>query len=192
MATKANTKMQKTEIAELLAKQPSTVAEKDAYILELQSSLKDLAAQVADLQEMVAWMRKQMFGSKSEHTPVKDKTQLGTFNEAEQEFEAEVDEPVKKDKRGYHVRTREGRWKLVSGKDVPFEDRVLELQGKNLLCTACGTEMQKIGQEVVREVPVFIPAKMKIVRYIQPSYCCPCCKKKGIVRIANFLRQSRC
>lgn len=38
----------------------------------------------------------------------------------------------------------------------------------------------------MREIPEFVPAKLKIVRYIQPTYCCPCCKKKGIVRIAKY------
>lgn len=49
----------------------------------------------------------------------------------------------------------------------------------------CGTEMICIGKETVREIPEFVPAKLKIVRYIQPTYCCPCCKKRGIVCIAK-------
>lgn len=183
---KTSAKMLKVGISELLEKHPSTNAEKDAYIRELQGCLKDLAAEVANLQEMVAWMRKQAYGSKSEKTPVTDEKQLGMFNETEQEFKAEVVEPVKKDKRGYHVKTELEKWKLVGGKNIRYEDRVLALEGKNLLCAECGTEMQCIGKEVVRETPEFIPAQLKIVRYIQPSYCCPCCKKKGIVRIAKY------
>lgn len=47
--------------------------------------------------------------------------------------------------------------------------------------------MTCIGKETVREIPEFVRSKLKIVRYIQPTYCCPCCKKKGIVRIAKYL-----
>ncbi len=182
----AKAQMLKTGIAQLLEKRPTTAAEKDAYIHELQNTLKDVTAEVADLQEMVQWLRKQMYGSKSEKTPVPDEKQLGIFNEAEQEYKPEVPEPIKKDKRGYHIKTPEERWKLVGGKDITFEDRILALQGKDLICTHCGTEMICIGKETVREIPEFVPAKLKIVRYIQPTYCCPCCKKKGIVRIAKY------
>mgnify|MGYP000095254725 FL=1 len=177
--------MLKTGIAQLLEKRPTTAAEKDAYIHELQNTLKDVTAEVADLQEMVQWLRKQMYGSKSEKTPVPDEKQLGIFNEAEQEYKPEVPEPIKKDQRGYHIKTPEERWKLVGGKDITFEDRILALQGRDLICTYCGTEMICIGKETVREIPEFVPAKLKIVRYIQPTYCCPCCKKKGIVRIVK-------
>ena len=45
--------MLKTGIAQLLEKRPTTAAEKDAYIHELQNTLKDVTAEVADLQEMV-------------------------------------------------------------------------------------------------------------------------------------------
>ena len=50
--------MLKTGIAQLLEKRPTTAAEKDAYIHELQNTLKDVTAEVADLQEMVQWLRK--------------------------------------------------------------------------------------------------------------------------------------
>lgn len=187
MPAKKKPGMLNTGVAELLEKQPVTEGEKTACIRELQSTVKNMAAEIAELKEMVLWLRKQLYGSKSEKTSVEDSSsQLGLFNEAEQEFKTEVEEPTKKDNRGYHIRKQDGKWKLVNGKDIGFEDRVLALQGEDLLCPHCGTEMTCIGKEVVREEPVFVPAKLKIIRYIQPSYCCPCCKKKGIVRIAKL------
>lgn len=49
----AKAQMLKTGISQLLEKSPSTATEKDAYIHELQSTIKDLTAEVADLEEMV-------------------------------------------------------------------------------------------------------------------------------------------
>ena len=68
----AKAQMPKTGIAQLLEKRPSTAAEKDAYIHELQSTLKDFTVEVADLEEMVQWLRKQMYGNKREKAPVPD------------------------------------------------------------------------------------------------------------------------
>lgn len=186
MTAKKKTKMLKTGVGELLEKQPFTVAEKDAYICELQSTVKDMAAEIAELKEMVLWLRKQLYGSKSEKTPAKEETQLGMFNEAEQEYHDKVEEPIKKDKCGYHTRTPEGRWKLVPGKNIRRKDNHLILEGDELICQDCGTRMVEIGSEVVREDPVFKPAELILVRHIQHAYCCPCCKKKGIIHIAKL------
>ena len=94
-----------TGISQLLEQTPKTEAEKDAYIRELQSTLKDVMSENTDLQELLALMRKQMYGSKSEKTPVKEESpQLGMFNEAEQEYTEAVEEPVKKDQRGWHIK----------------------------------------------------------------------------------------
>ncbi len=42
-------------------------------------------------------MKKQIFGSKSEKRPEPEQ-QMGMFNEAEQEYKEQVEEPAKKDK----------------------------------------------------------------------------------------------
>lgn len=39
--------------------------------------------------------------------------------------------------------------------------------------------MKLLGKNMVREVPEFIPAKLKLNRYWQYTYYCPCCKKAG-------------
>ena len=112
MAQKNKPDMLKTGLAELLAQHPSTEAEKDAYIQALQSCLKDTAAEVAELKEAILWMKKQMFGSKSEKRPEPEQQQLGMFNEAEQEYKEQAEEPAKKDKRGWHIRAKKaaGSW----------------------------------------------------------------------------------
>ena len=62
--------------------------EKDAYIMHLENTIKDLQNQVSNLTEMIMLLRKDKFGSSSEKTP-KDEIpgQLSLFNEAEVEAE---------------------------------------------------------------------------------------------------------
>ena len=90
-----------TGIAELLAKQPSDGAEKDAYIAELQKTVQLLSDEVRNMDELLALLRKKQFGPSSEQTKPTEE-QLGLFNEAEQENKPESKEPIKKDARGYH------------------------------------------------------------------------------------------
>ncbi len=59
--------------------------------------LKDTAAEVDELKESILWMKKQMFASKSEKRPEPEQ-QMGMFNEAEQEYKEQVEEPAKKEK----------------------------------------------------------------------------------------------
>lgn len=91
-----------TGIAELLAKQPSDSAEKDAYIAELQKTVRLLTDEVRNMDELLALLRKKQFAPSSEQTKPTEE-QLGLFNEAEQENKPEPKEPIKKDARGYHT-----------------------------------------------------------------------------------------
>ena len=57
-----------TGIAELLAKQPSDSAEKDAYIAELQKTVRLLTDEVRNMDELLALLRKKQFAPSSEQT----------------------------------------------------------------------------------------------------------------------------
>ena len=57
---------------------------KDAYIEQLENTIKKLQLQVDNLTEMILILRKEKFGSSSEKTPKDDiEGQLHLFNEAE-------------------------------------------------------------------------------------------------------------
>ena len=67
--------------------------EKDAYILHLENTIKNLQNQVSSLTEMIMLLRKDKFGSSSEKTPKNQiPGQLSLFNEAEVEADASVPE----------------------------------------------------------------------------------------------------
>ena len=68
---------------------------KDAYIEQLENTIKDLQNQVKNLTEMVLLLRKEKFGSSSERTPKKNiDGQISLFNEAELEADAFAPEPI--------------------------------------------------------------------------------------------------
>ena len=149
---------------------------KDAYIEHLENTIKNLQGQVNNLTEMVLLLRKEKFGSSSEKTPRKDITeQISLFNEAEQEADSSVPEPVSREVKGYtRKNTRTKREEII--KDLPVREILCESAPEDQYCLQCDTALKPIGKETVREELEYIPAKLQIVRYVRMAYECPKCK----------------
>lgn len=149
---------------------------KDAYIEHLQNTIKDLQNQVSNLTEIVQLLRKETFGSSSEKTPkAQMEGQLSLFNEAELEADASVTEPIEKDVKGYKRKDpKTKREELI--KDLPVREVPCTLPDEEQYCGQCGTRLKVLGTQVVREELEYIPAKLRIVRYVQTVYECSKCK----------------
>lgn len=150
--------------------------EKDAYIEHLENTIKELQDQISNLTEMIQLLRKQKFGSSSEKTP-KDEIpgQLSLFNEAEAEADASSPEPVKKAVNGYLRREpKTKREELI--KDLPVREIPCDIPEEDKFCAKCDTPLVPVGKETVREELEYIPAQLRIVRYVRWTYECPKCK----------------
>ena len=164
-----------------------SASEKDAYIqlLEKQNSelLKQVASlsrQVENLTEMILQMRRDKFGSSSEKTPKEDiGEQISmnqVFNEVELHADETVPEPCKITAQGKVRAKSKGPRKEILLKDIPVREVECKLSGETLLCPRCGTKLKPIGKTVVREEIEYIPAQIKLVKYVRYSYECPKCK----------------
>lgn len=153
------------------------MSEKDAYIEHLENTIKDLQNQVNNLTEMILLMRKDKFGSKSEKTPQVD-GQLSLFNEAEIEARQEEEPLVERKGRICHKNRRTNREELL--KDLPVEEVPCIVHPDDMICDQCGSILKEIGFVKVRDELEYIPAKVKIIRYMQQACECPSCKHKGI------------
>ena len=155
---------------------------KDAYIEQLEQTIvtlnetiRGMEQQIQNLTEIIGFLRKEKFGSSSEKTPKQVEGQSSLFNEAETEADAHVPEPITRDVRGYkRVCTRTKREEVI--KDLPVREVLCELPEEELYCPTCFTGLKAIGKEVVREELEYIPAKLRIVRYVRMAYECPKCK----------------
>lgn len=151
---------------------------KDAYIEQLEKTIKNLQDQVSNLTEMVMLLRKEKFGSSSEKTVKPHEEQLSLFNEAEIEVADSIEEPIKKSVKGYlrtNIKTK--REELL--KNLPVIEIECDVPAEEQFCIRCGKAMKRIGKETVREELEYIPAKLQIVRYVRWSYGCPSCKRTG-------------
>ena len=149
---------------------------KDAYIEHLENTIKDLQNQIKNLTEMLSLLRKGKFASSSEKTSKKQfEGQLSLFNEAELEADARVSEPIETDVKGYRRKNcKTKRDELL--KDLPVREVLCSLFEEDQYCEQCNTKLKVLGKKVVREELEYIPAKLRIVRYIQLVYECPKCK----------------
>lgn len=168
------------------------MTDKDAYIMHLENTIKDLQNQVRNLTEMIMLLRKDKFGSSSEKTPKNELPgQLSLFNEAEVEADVSVLEPIIKDVKGYiRVSGRTKREELI--KDLPIREVSCDLVEEEKICDQCGTPLKPIGKETVREELEYIPAQLRILRYVRWTYECPKCRhtdKRNIVKapVPSFL-----
>ena len=159
--------------------------EKDAYIEHLENTIKDLQDQVSNLTEMILLLRKEKFGPKSEKTPQVD-GQLALFNEAEISADSNIKEPlVKRKERFYQKNPKTSREKLL--KDLPVEEVPCMVHPEEMTCDRCGAPLKEIGYIKVRDELEYIPAKIKIIRYMQQACECPACKHKGIPFILSLI-----
>lgn len=154
------------------------MSDKDAYIEHLENTIKDLQNQVSTLTEMVLLLRKEKFGPSSEKTNTQIEGQLSLFNEAEVEANPDAKEPFYERKGGIvRKNAKTKREELL--KDLPVEEIPCMIHPDDMFCERCGTGLKEIGYIKVRDELEYIPAKVKILRYMQQACECPACKHKG-------------
>ena len=151
---------------------------KDAYIKHLENTIKDLQNQVSNLTEMILMLRKEKFGSSSEKTATQIEGQLSLFNEAEAEMNPDAQEPfIERKGYIYKRKTKTTREELL--KDLPIEEVPCMIHPDDMFCDQCGSSLREIGYVKVRDELEYIPAKVKVIRYMQQACECPACKHRG-------------
>ena len=155
-------------------------------IKELRAIIEDLRKEVAAghererlLQEQIEAMTKRLYGRSSEKHMVQSDGQLDFFNEVELEADKQPEEEFpyetepEKDEKKRKPRTL--RKEMFKG--LPVEEEVIDLPEEQKVCSECGTQMEIIGQRVIRETLKFVPARLTVVRTIAKVYGCPQCKQ---------------
>ncbi|MDD4436568.1 MAG: IS66 family transposase [Tissierellia bacterium] len=128
---------------------------------------------------MIILLRKQKFGSSSEKTPKSETcNQLNLFDEAEQEAIPDAEEPAVQRVDGYYRKnSKTKREELL--KDLPVEEILCDVPEEERICPQCKSNLVPVGKETVREELEYIPAQLKVIRYVRMTYGCSKCKQKG-------------
>ena len=124
----------------------------------------------------MAWFRRKLFQSSSEHGKSGVEGQLNLFDGIEKDgkpielIEPEI-VPQKKKSRKKKLTLKE------QFKDIPTRQVTVDtLSEKDTVCPLCGTQMVPIGTEVIHSGIVYTPPKLERVEYVATTYGCPECR----------------
>lgn len=170
---------------------------KDLQLIELKDTIKELNTTVKNLnalleaaskreedhikreqvlQEQIDYLTRKLFGKSSEKRNDDFDGQLNLFNEAEVEQTApdpSEEEFITIEK---HTRKKKSSNAEKFG-HLPVEEVLLDVDEDKRVCEKCGTALEYIGKEFVRQEIEIIKPSAKIIKYYSATYGCPQCKK---------------
>ena len=162
----------------LLSEESALSPEKEqAYIsaiTKLTEKNSSLEEENADLKQQLALLKKALYGQKSEKTQVimENEEQLSLFNEAEDTAEEKIIEKADKITVVTHERKKHSTHK-DSFENLEAEEDIHE--AKDNVCPECGSEMEVIGKEFIRDELVYVPARMFVRKhYVETVRCVSC------------------
>lgn len=161
-------------------------AEKDQKIEDMKAVDAEKDKKIASLEEQVAYLAKKIFAAKSEKS-TDIPGQLNFFNEAEAERNpsapeqaepVDIDELPTSDTSGEKTRkkkqTNKEKYANCRQRDV-----YLDVDEAERTCPLCGSPLEKVGEEFVRQEIHVVPGYVEIVNVYSRNYGCPECKKGG-------------
>ncbi len=148
----------------------------------LQDIVLTLLAQIDDVKGQLYYLKRQLFGKKSEKL---DPNQRLLFEDMYNDLQAQIDKqdeetaetPAKKKKK--KNANHPGRKPFP--KDLPRETIVIEPDADELVCPDCHGQKEQIGSEVSERLE-FVPCSVYVEQTVRPKYACKCCQ--GNISIA--------
>jgi transposase len=132
------------------------------------------------LEEQLAWLKRQIFGKKSERM-ISDfnnkQLQLEGFENQESPVEEETETVPSHTRRKPN---RNGQDKISLPSDLPVERTVLDIPEEQKICQETGEKLVKIGEEVSLKL-AHRPESYYIKEIVRPKYAHPQKEEKGIL-----------
>lgn len=164
-----------------------TINSQNELIESLRSTVEECNATISSLREQVDYLTQKLFGTSSE----KSRTiagQLNLFDEAEQDAQPSGEEPAAETIVREHARSAK-RTSKETFKGVPSRDEVIPLSDDQRHCADCGSDMEVIGKEFVRQEFRFTPAKGEVVNIYRETAKCPrCSNASAMERNIQFVK----
>lgn len=142
----------------------------------IQEQNQELKNDNALLREENEYLKRKLFGTKSETSHSLGYDQLSFFDEAENECDEEIlnvegHKRVKKKKHKDQLK--------IKLENLPHEEVLLTIPENQRDCPKCGHDLSPVGKEYVRTEVQFIPASLKVIKVYRETYECRECKKTG-------------
>ena len=175
--------LQFRELKDTISQLNITITAQNQLIASLQKSLDvanereaEQAKQLAAFKEQIDFLTKKLFGTSSERRMDDIEGQLHLFNEAEMLQKETIMIPDIESTVKAH--TRKAKTTLEEKiKGIPVEEILVDLSEEEKICPQCNTELKLIGKETLRHEIEYIPAQVKVKKYVSLHYGCPECKE---------------
>ena len=157
-------------------KMEAEISKKDKELSSKEQEINNLKNELAYLKGIIANRNKKIFGVSSEKI---DTNQLSFFNEAEKHSDSKIKEPNLEE-----ITYKRAKKNSVTGKKdnlANLERVVIEhkLEGEDLKCKKCGSDLVEIGIKSKKEILKYIPAKLIVEEHIMYSYACKSCESEA-------------
>ena len=175
--------LQFRELKDTISQLNITIVAQTQLIASLQKSLDaanereaEQSKQLAAFKEQIDFLTKKLFGTSSERRMDDMEGQLHLFNEAEilqkeVVMIPDIESTVK-------AHTRKAKTTLEEKiKGIPVEEILVDLSEEEKTCPQCNTQLKLIGRETIRHEIEYIPAQVKVKKYVSLHYGCPECKE---------------
>lgn len=175
--------LQFRELKDTISQLNIAIAAQTQLIASLQKSLDaanereaEQSKQLAAFKEQIDFLTKKLFGTSSERRMDDIEGQLHLFNEAEilqkeVVMIPDIESTVK-------AHTRKAKTTLEEKiKGIPVEEILVDLSEEEKTCPQCNTQLKLIGRETIRHEIEYIPAQVKVKKYVSLHYGCPECKE---------------
>lgn len=139
----------------------------------------DLKAEIENQKLIIQQLRKYIFGPKREKLSEKEDNivegvQTSMFiSEETEEIQKEVE--AETEKITYYRKKRNNTSGIKKSELKNIEQIEYIEEAEDLKCPECGSDMEKIGKEYVRQEIKYIPAKFQIINYYRNVYKCQSC-----------------
>ena len=150
------------------SKDEQSLAQENAALRKKVTTLEE---QLALLQEQYDWLKKQVFGRKTEQTSVimDDGTQLTLFPDEKEQAVSSPGKVVTVPEYQRKAKRTHKEWMS----NLPIKEERHEEE--HPVCEKCGSEMLEIGEEKVYDELVFVPGEFFVRRHIVKKYKCTKC-----------------
>ena len=166
------------ELKDLISELNQTIRTLQETISSMREREAAMQAERDNLKEQVDYLTEKLFGKSSEKR-LDIPGQLSLFNEAEQEQDpasfAEEEREAVTEKPEKPRKQKSSMNEKFAG--VPVEKVLVDLPEEEKVCAECGTPLEKIGEEFLKQEFHFVPARGKIIQYYSVNYKCPACSE---------------
>jgi transposase len=138
----------------------------------LQQMVLTLLGQIDDLNGQLYYLRRQLFGRKSEKL---DPQQRLLFESLYNDVQARIEQQKPKSKKIKPRRNANHKGRRPLPDDLPREVIEIEPPKEEKVCSVCNSEKQRIGSEETEKLE-YIPASFKVIKYVRHKYACKQCQ----------------